>query len=285
MTGLRLIKTCAAVGILGLGVGLTACTQQQPPTVPAVNAIPAPGSAVPPAPPPTIVKGWNETAEWAGVTYRVNAPVATSDAPNHPGMKVLHVTLTVVNHSQNRITGFGFSDGYTNTGMAETGYAVKGHEPPESLLPGEQSTSVEAWEVPPDASDMHLSIAGVGGPLPVASIFFNGPVRTTPPSSSKPSTTTKTTDSSTSTPQTREQQSSGGLSCEPGANAKADDPSDPHKITNKDCPALNEAKRSAQEQYQQQQEQSGRSSGPFSRSDLDKERQKACANGWQTTGC
>lgn len=257
MTGLRLIKTCAAVGILGLGAGLTACTQQQPPTVPAVHAVPPPAWAAPPAP-PTIVKDWNETAEWAGVTYRVNAPVATRDSPYHPGMKVLHVTFTVVNHSQSRISGFGFSDGYTNTGMAETAYAVKGHEAPESLLPGEQATSIEAWEVPHDATDMHLSIAGVGGPPPVPSIFFKGPVSTTPPSSPKPSTTSKspttTTHSNPSTPQTTQhQQSSGGLSCEPGANAKFGDASDQNKITNKDCPTQNDAKRSAQEQYQQQQ--------------------------------
>lgn len=54
-------------------------------------------------------------------------------------------------------------------------------------------------------------------------------------------------------PEPEEQESTSVVyTCEPWADAKFEDPANPHFITNKDCPELNAAKEQAQREYSEQ---------------------------------
>lgn len=100
---------------------------------------------------------------------------------------------------------------------------------------------------------------------------------------SQTATTTTTPKQSSSGSSSDDDSSSSGTSCEPSAPAKANSQ---HVITNKNCPEINSAKQSAQQEYQQkQQSRSGGYSGyngdPQSGEPARqyRENQKRCASG------
>ena len=82
----------------------------------------------------------------------------------------------------------------------------------------------------------------------------------------KTTTTTTTTPKQSSSGSDDDSSSSGGTSCEPGAAAKVNSQ---HVITNKDCPEINSAKQSAQEEYEQQTQRRSLSTPPGFREGID----------------